>query len=162
MIHLEIRRMTLMLYSWCYIWNSRTHRAETSNKSQKQSTLYLKKGVLIRCGKFTGEYPCRGVISIKLQSNFIKAWLKQLSKVSVWGYSSENLFGKFSWNHYQGIYDGVYFHYNSMLSANFYFRACEVWKLFFERPFFWHSNNVQATKASLQNLLVELRQKQKP
>ena len=95
MIHLEIRRMTLMLYSWCYIWNSRTHRAETSNKSQKQSTLYLKKGVLIRCGKFTGEYPYRGVISIKLQSNFIKAWLKQLSKVSVWGYSWEICSGNF-------------------------------------------------------------------
>ena len=29
------------------------------------------------CGKFTGEHPCRSVISIKLHSNFIEVTLRQ-------------------------------------------------------------------------------------
>ena len=33
------------------------------------------KGVLKICSKFTGEHPCRSVISIKLQSNFIEITL---------------------------------------------------------------------------------------
>ena len=32
--------------------------------------MYLGKGVMKICGKFTGEHPCRGTISIKLLSNF--------------------------------------------------------------------------------------------
>ena len=32
----------------------------------------LGKGVLKICSKFTGEHPCRSVISINLQSNFIE------------------------------------------------------------------------------------------
>ena len=32
----------------------------------------LGKGVLKICSKFTGKHPCRSVISIKLQSNFIE------------------------------------------------------------------------------------------
>ena len=42
------------------------------------------KGVLKICSKFTGEYPCRSVISIKLKSNFIEIILRQ-------GYSPVNL-----------------------------------------------------------------------
>ena len=38
--------------------------------------VFLKKGVLKMCSKFTGEYPCRSVISIKLQSNFIEIALR--------------------------------------------------------------------------------------
>ena len=33
--------------------------------------VFLGKGVLKICSKFTGEHPCRSEISIKLQSNFI-------------------------------------------------------------------------------------------
>ena len=33
------------------------------------SEVFLGKGVLKFCNKFTGEHPCRSVISIKLQSN---------------------------------------------------------------------------------------------
>ena len=36
----------------------------------------LRKGVLKMCSKFTGEHPCRSVISIKLQSNFIEITLR--------------------------------------------------------------------------------------
>ena len=34
--------------------------------------MFLGKGVLEICSKFTGEHPCRSAISIKLQSNFIE------------------------------------------------------------------------------------------
>ena len=37
--------------------------------------LFLRKGVLKICSKFTGEHPCRSAISIKLQSNFIEITL---------------------------------------------------------------------------------------
>ena len=38
--------------------------------------VFLGKGVLKTCSKFTGEHPCRSVISIKLQSNFIEIALR--------------------------------------------------------------------------------------
>ena len=38
--------------------------------------VFLEKGVLKICSKYTGEYPCRSVISIKLQSNFIEITLR--------------------------------------------------------------------------------------
>ena len=45
--------------------------------------LFLGKGVLKICSKFTGEHPCRSAISIKLQSNFIE--------ITLWhGYSPVN------------------------------------------------------------------------
>ena len=37
--------------------------------------VFVGKGVLKMCSKFTGEYPCQSVISIKLQSNHISAWV---------------------------------------------------------------------------------------
>ena len=37
--------------------------------------VFLRKGVLKICSKFAGEHPCRSVISIKLQSNFIEITL---------------------------------------------------------------------------------------
>ena len=39
------------------------------------SKVFLKKVVLKICIKFTGEHPCRSVISIKLYSNFIEITL---------------------------------------------------------------------------------------
>ena len=42
-------------------------------RSQKQASRgVLKKRFLKICSKFTGEHPCRNVISIKMQSNFIE------------------------------------------------------------------------------------------
>ena len=38
--------------------------------------VFLCKGVLKLCSKFTAEHPCRSVISIKLQSNFIEITLR--------------------------------------------------------------------------------------
>ena len=40
--------------------------------------VFLRKGVLEICSKFTGEHPCQSVILIKLQNNFIDhtlAWM---------------------------------------------------------------------------------------
>ena len=41
-----------------------------------RTELFLGKGVLKICSKFTGEHPCKKVISIKLQSNFIEITLR--------------------------------------------------------------------------------------
>ena len=38
--------------------------------------MFLGKRILKICSKFTGEHPCRSVISIKLQSNFIEIALR--------------------------------------------------------------------------------------
>ena len=38
--------------------------------------MFLKKGVLKICSKFTGDHPCRSVISIKLLCNFIEIALR--------------------------------------------------------------------------------------
>ena len=38
--------------------------------------MFLRKGVLKLCSKFTEEHPCRSVISVKLQSNFIEITLQ--------------------------------------------------------------------------------------
>ena len=38
--------------------------------------VFLEKGVLKICSKFTGKDPCRSVISIKLQCNFIEITLR--------------------------------------------------------------------------------------
>ena len=40
------------------------------------SEVFLRNGVLKICSKFPGEYPCRSVISITLQSNFIEIALR--------------------------------------------------------------------------------------
>ena len=34
--------------------------------------MFLEKGVMKKCSKFTGEYPCRSAISLKLKNKFIE------------------------------------------------------------------------------------------
>ena len=46
--------------------------------------VFLRKGVLKICSKFTAEHPCRSAISIKLLCNFIEITLRH-------GYSPVNL-----------------------------------------------------------------------
>ena len=38
--------------------------------------VFLRKGVVEICSKFTGEHPCRSPISIKLLCNFLKITLR--------------------------------------------------------------------------------------
>ena len=50
-----------------------------TNRSS-HSEVFLGKGVLKICSKFTGEHPCLSVvISIKLQSNFVEITLRHFS-----------------------------------------------------------------------------------
>ena len=46
--------------------------------------MFLGKGALKICSKFTGQHPCRNTISIKLLCNFIEVTLRS-------GYSPVNL-----------------------------------------------------------------------
>ena len=55
--------------------------------------VFLGKSVLKICSKFTGEHPCRSVISIKLLCNFIKITLRHgCSPVNLLHIFSEYLF----------------------------------------------------------------------
>ena len=47
-----------------------------ANTRSSHSEVFFWKGVLKICSKFTGDYPCRSAISIKLQSNFIETILR--------------------------------------------------------------------------------------
>ena len=45
--------------------------------------VFLRRGVLKICSKFTGEHPCRSTISIKMQSNFIEIALRHGRSVNL-------------------------------------------------------------------------------
>ena len=46
------------------------------NERSRHSDVFLRKGVLKLCNKFTGEHRCQGVISIKLLCNFFEITLR--------------------------------------------------------------------------------------
>ena len=65
--------------------NTNTFYAVTGDKlevifytryTSSQLEVFLGKGVLKICSKFTGEHPCRNAISIKLLCNFIEITLR--------------------------------------------------------------------------------------
>ena len=62
--------------------------------------MFLGKEVLKICSKFTGEHPCRIVISIKLQSVFNEVTLQYVC-------STVNLLLKFRAPFYKNIYGGL-------------------------------------------------------
>ena len=51
------------------------HHASIKINSSSPPEVFLGKGVLKICSKFTGEHPCQSVISIKLLINFIEITL---------------------------------------------------------------------------------------
>ena len=55
-------------YYYCHVSHIPCLRPATLLSSRPE--VFLRKGVLKICSKFTGEHSCRSVISIKLQSNF--------------------------------------------------------------------------------------------
>ena len=59
-------------------------RLKSPRVGSSHSEVFLRKGVLKICSKFTGEHPCQSVISIKLLCNFIEITLRH-------GCSSVNL-----------------------------------------------------------------------
>ena len=50
--------------------------SQNTHDRSSRPNVFLVKGVLKICSKFTGEQPCRSVISIKLQSNFFEITLR--------------------------------------------------------------------------------------
>ena len=52
------------------------NRLQFAKDRSSHPKVFLGKGVLKICSKFTGEHSCRSVISIKLQSNFIEITLR--------------------------------------------------------------------------------------
>ena len=56
-----------MFYSWFFAISRSSH-----------PKMFLGRGVLEICGKFTGDHPCRSVISMNLQSNFIEITLRHV------------------------------------------------------------------------------------
>ena len=74
-------------FSWSVIaetWDTSCFKKGFLEKQQSvpntcrssHSEVFLRKGVLKICSNFTGEHPCRNMISIKLQSNFIDISLR--------------------------------------------------------------------------------------
>ena len=61
----------LSLQVTCLLWRLTVIMINRSRRPE----VFLVKGVLKICSKFTREHPCRSVISIKLQSNFIEITL---------------------------------------------------------------------------------------
>ena len=49
---------------------------ENSTIKSSRPEVFLRKDVLKICSRFTGEHPCRSVISIKLQRNFVEIALR--------------------------------------------------------------------------------------
>ena len=53
-----------------------THKPKYYTYRSSHPEVFLEKGVLKICSKFTGKHPCRSANSIKLQSNFIEIALR--------------------------------------------------------------------------------------
>ena len=73
--HYMTDRRTLRLRISSCMCNS-LHGVASYHFQNQPSKILLGKGVLKICNKFTGEHPCRSVISIKFQSNFIDITLR--------------------------------------------------------------------------------------
>ena len=56
----------------CFSWERYPCQISCKTFRSSHPEVLLEKGVLKICSKFTWEHPCRSVISIKLQSNFIE------------------------------------------------------------------------------------------
>ena len=65
-----------MLLSWCVFNSDDNIEAPDQTDCIHNPEVFLRKGVLKICDKFTGEHPCRSVISIKLKSGFIEIVLR--------------------------------------------------------------------------------------
>ena len=69
--------------SFLLLITNKIHTCVSYDRSSRP-VVFLRKGVLKICSKLTGEHPCRSVILIKLQCNFIEITFR-------YGCSSVNL-----------------------------------------------------------------------
>ena len=74
----------LFIYLFSIFVSKKNHFSASAISRSSHREVFLGKGVLRVCSKFTGEHPCRSAISIKFQSNFIEIALRL-------GCSPENL-----------------------------------------------------------------------
>ena len=63
--------MLLMMFAYATVFAKYTTKYRNSRPE-----VFLEKGVLKICSKFTGQHPCQSAISIKLQNNFIEIALR--------------------------------------------------------------------------------------
>ena len=74
--------------------------------------MFLEKGVLKICSRFTGEHPCQIVISITLLCNFIEISMELLCNVIeiiLWhGFSHVNLLDIFRTRFYNNIFGALF------------------------------------------------------
>ena len=71
-VNVFLSRISILnIPAYCFYFLSLFRRQRSSRPE-----VFLEKGVLKICSKFTGEQPCQSVVSIKLQSNFIEITLQ--------------------------------------------------------------------------------------
>ena len=144
-------------------------RSQTSPVHWNNSSLpevFLGKGVLKICSKFTGELPCQSVISIKLQSNFIEITLQHecspvnlllIFRTSFYKNASggllltEILFAKLNGDNLIPINSSRFFHYPDRFTSNLIYPTF-LWKLYtITNPAFYKSlsNNIEISNFCL-------------
>ena len=86
------------------------HWSSTVMGRSSPPEVFLGKCVLKICSKFTGEHPCRSVISIKLQSNFIEITLH-------YGHSPVNVLHIFKTTFHKNTYGGLPLYISTFLNV---------------------------------------------
>ena len=66
----------LLTFKISILFNHRQQNNRSMKLRSSHPEVFLEKGVLKICSKFTGVHPCRNVISIKLLCNFIEIALR--------------------------------------------------------------------------------------
>ena len=68
--------LLLLTFKISNLFNHRQQNNRSMKLRSSHPEVFLEKGVLKICSKFTGVHPCRSVISIKLLWNFIEIALR--------------------------------------------------------------------------------------
>ena len=117
--------------------------------------VFLRKGVLKICSKFTGEHPCRSAISIKLQSNFIEITLQG-------GYSPVNLLHIFRILP-RTVLDGCFWSSSTGVSISwswrptaFFFIEKDTPAQIFQKTYFIELLKVTASESESQRLCLDI------
>ena len=102
--------------------------------------LFLRKGVLKRCSKFTGEHLCQSVISIKMLCNFIEITLRH-------GCSPINLLHIFRTPFFRNTNGWLLLYFVKLVSIKTLLRTHEIQKFRFLN---WMENlSIYSTKISI-------------
>ena len=122
----------------------------------KVAEVFLGKGVLRICSKFTGEHQCQSVISIKLRSNFIEITLRD-------GFSPVNLLHIFRTFFLRTPVDGCFctstsYHYLSYCATVIYSQVSKCYKFLTKLhipnktmilPYLWYKTSPSFSPSSI-------------